>query len=141
MITCCNLLFMDDWAIRAKAAMKEKGITQAKLAEKFGNTQGAIAHWLKGKREISLADFIKLAKYIGEQPEYLLNGAKTLRLINSYQESAATLNLVASEPPPEDERELLLGYRNAEPTVKEIMLDAARRATKKQDFSKRSETQ
>lgn len=54
---------------------------------------------------------------------------------------AIPLNLVVQEAPPPEERELLQGYRDASPDVREIMLDAARRAIKKQDFSGRSETQ
>lgn len=43
--------------------------------------------------------------------------------------------------PPSDEREILQGYRSATPEVRELMLDAARRAIQKQNFSARSETQ
>jgi transcriptional regulator with XRE-family HTH domain len=50
------------------------------------------------------------------------------------------ITLVANEPPL-DERELLQGYRDASPDVREIMLEAARRATQKQNFSKRSDKQ
>jgi len=46
---------------------------------------------------------------------------------------------VAQEPPP-DERELLQGYRAASPEVREIMLVAARSATKKPNSSRRNET-
>lgn len=54
---------------------------------------------------------------------------------------AVPVHLAVQEAPPPDERELLQGYRDASPDVREIMLDAARRAIKKQDFSGRSETQ
>lgn len=50
-------------------------------------------------------------------------------------------NVHAATEPPSDERELLQGYRNASPEVRDIMLDAARRATQKQVFSGRSEIQ
>lgn len=42
--------------------------------------------------------------------------------------------------PPVDERELLQGYRDASTEVREILLDLARKATKKKDFGPRSET-
>ena len=58
----------------------------------------------------------------------------------SYAPAAPALMLVANEPPV-DERELLQGYRDASPEVREIMLEAARRATEKQNFSKRSDKQ
>lgn len=41
--------------------------------------------------------------------------------------------------PPRDERELLQGYRDASEEVQEIMLELARKATKKKDFELRSE--
>lgn len=43
--------------------------------------------------------------------------------------------------PPSDEMEILQGYRSATPEVRELMLEAARRAIQKQNFSARSETQ
>lgn len=48
--------------------------------------------------------------------------------------------LSVAEPPP-DERELLHGYRDASDDVREIMLEAARKATSKKSFLKRSEIQ
>lgn len=41
--------------------------------------------------------------------------------------------------PPLDERELLQGYRDASDEVREILLELARKATKKKDFGPRSE--
>ena len=38
----------------AKARMKELKITQESLAERLGVTQGAVAHWLSGRREPDL---------------------------------------------------------------------------------------
>lgn len=50
-------------------------------------------------------------------------------------------NSPAVQEPPPDENELLRGYRVASPEAREIMLDVARRYTKKPDFSQRNETQ
>jgi len=66
---------MEEWAIRAKAAMRGK-ITQAKVAEKLGTTQSCIAHWLSGRRSIELKDFLRLADAIGESSESLLTGER-----------------------------------------------------------------
>lgn len=57
-----------------------------------------------------------------------------------YSSAPPVSPLVAQEPPP-DEREILQGYRDASPEMREIMRIAARSATKKQDFSRRGETQ
>ncbi|MGL9736392.1 MAG: helix-turn-helix domain-containing protein [Symbiopectobacterium sp.] len=44
----------------AKAKMKEKGLSQERLWEMLGKTQGAIAHWLNGRRELSIEDIAKI---------------------------------------------------------------------------------
>lgn len=59
-ITGCIVPAMNDWNLLAKAKMKELKITQEGLAEKLGVTQGAVAHWLGGRREPDLATINKL---------------------------------------------------------------------------------
>ncbi|MDR5611273.1 S24 family peptidase [Arsenophonus sp.] len=49
----------------AKTKMKEKGLSQEKLGEILGKTQGAIAHWLNGRREPSIEDIAKIMKVLG----------------------------------------------------------------------------
>jgi len=56
------------------------------------------------------------------------------------QQAVAPITLEVAQEPPPDEREILQGYRAASPEVREIMLEAARRAIEKQNFSKRNET-
>lgn len=46
-----NVARMKTWYELAKARMKELKVTQEALAERVGVTQGAIAHWLGGRRE------------------------------------------------------------------------------------------
>lgn len=53
------------WNDLAKARMKEVGITQEKLAEMLGRTQGAIGHWLNGRREPGIDDIAAIMKIIG----------------------------------------------------------------------------
>lgn len=53
------------WNELAKARMKQIGITQDKLAEALGKTQGAIGHWLNGRREPSIEDIASIMKQIG----------------------------------------------------------------------------
>lgn len=61
-----------EWGSRLRAHMKEAGVTQEALAEKMGVTQGAIAHWLKGRREINLAVFFELCAKAGADPQRIL---------------------------------------------------------------------
>ncbi|MCH4880197.1 LexA family transcriptional regulator [Pseudomonas sp. TMW22090] len=44
--------------------MKERKITQEKLAEHLGITQGAIAHWFSGRREPDLETINKVLAYL-----------------------------------------------------------------------------
>lgn len=60
------------WNELAKARMKEVGITQEKLAEMLGMTQGAIGHWLNGRREPGIKDIAEIMKILG-MSELVLN--------------------------------------------------------------------
>lgn len=53
------------WYELARSRMKELGITQEKLAEELGMTQGGIGHWLRGSRHPSLSDIGVVFKYLG----------------------------------------------------------------------------
>ncbi|WP_240890075.1 LexA family transcriptional regulator [Pseudomonas sp. TMW22090] len=59
-----NILGMTKWYELAKARMKERKITQEKLAEHLGITQGAIAHWFSGRREPDLETINKVLAYL-----------------------------------------------------------------------------
>lgn len=52
------------WYELARSRMKELGITQEKLAEELGMTQGGIGHWLRGSRHPSLSDIGVVFKYL-----------------------------------------------------------------------------
>ncbi|SDS02578.1 Peptidase S24-like [Halopseudomonas litoralis] len=56
------------WYEAAQARMKQEKISQEKLAEQLGVTQGAIAHWLKGRREPKLEVINQLLAYLGLPP-------------------------------------------------------------------------
>lgn len=51
---------MKKWNELAKSRMKELKITQEGLAEKLGVTQGAVAHWLSGRREPDLGTIARV---------------------------------------------------------------------------------
>lgn len=60
-----NVAAMKKWNELAKARMKEQKLTQEKLAETLGVTQGAIAHWLSGRREPDLATINRILTAVG----------------------------------------------------------------------------
>lgn len=62
------------WGKRLAAHMRQERVTQEAVAEKMGVSQGAIAHWLSGRREINLSDFFRLCTVAGADPELILFG-------------------------------------------------------------------
>ncbi|GAB3484300.1 LexA family protein [Azotobacter salinestris] len=56
---------MDEWIKAVRSAMAQQRVTQAQLAERIGKTQGAIAHWLNGRREPGLADINAMLSALG----------------------------------------------------------------------------
>lgn len=66
---------MKKWYELAKARMKELDITQDQVAEQMGVTQGAVAHWLGGRREPSLEKISALLEYLGLSSMFRENGA------------------------------------------------------------------
>lgn len=60
-----NVVPMKKWNELAKARMKDQRLTQEKLAETLGVTQGAIAHWLSGRREPDLATINRILSAVG----------------------------------------------------------------------------
>lgn len=69
-----SLMGEKDWRARAKSFMRTEKITQDEVATSMGLSQGAIAHWLAGRRKITLTDFFKFSKALGCKPEWLLFG-------------------------------------------------------------------
>lgn len=68
---------MKKWYELAKARMKELDITQEQVAEQMGVSQGAVAHWLGGRREPSLERIGALLEYLGLSSIFRENGAGT----------------------------------------------------------------
>lgn len=66
---------MKKWYELAKARMKELDITQEQVAEQMGVSQGAVAHWLGGRREPSLERIGALLEYLGLSSIFRENGA------------------------------------------------------------------
>lgn len=59
---------MNDWISIVKARMEVLGITQEQMAERVDVTQGAVGHWLGGRREPKLADINRMLEVVGMPP-------------------------------------------------------------------------
>lgn len=122
---------MDDaWRTRFRDRFRElkasDGLTQARLAEALGVTQGTIAHWLSGKRTPEdLAAFEKLAAALGWHPGYLLYGL------------TAGTPLRQLDP---DERAILDEYRSLPIPLREWWLNDLRNLRKMPGFPKATPT-
>lgn len=66
--TGCSIPPMNDWIKAVRDAMAQQGVTQDQLAERIGKTQGAVGHWLNGRREPSLADINLMLSVLGLPP-------------------------------------------------------------------------
>lgn len=64
----------EGWGTRLKAHMKGRKVTQDDIAEHMGVSQGAVAHWLKGRREVNLKDFFRVCEFVQADPQEILFG-------------------------------------------------------------------
>ena len=63
-----------NFTVRAvKRALKEKGMTQYRLAKDIGYDRSNVSKMLKGKRPIPLYKFPVICKALDVRPEYLLD--------------------------------------------------------------------
>jgi len=63
--TPCIILGMSKWYEVAKKIMEAQDISQEQMAERLGVTQGAVGHWLNGKREPKLETINRLLAVLG----------------------------------------------------------------------------
>ncbi|MCE4056251.1 LexA family protein [Pseudomonas sp. Au-Pse12] len=56
---------MDKWIELVKANMKGRKVTQEKLAERLGMSQGGIGHWLSKRRQPKIEDMNRVLEEIG----------------------------------------------------------------------------
>lgn len=107
------------WARIAKQVMRGQGITQEDLKETLGvETRGAVGHYMTGRRELSLEQFVRLSRrlglsvsqLIGESPVALDNSkrAEILRPLDSINEADLPMLVamlqVAAQRSPEEKR-------------------------------------
>lgn len=88
-----NLSPMKDWVRRLRRRYNElklsEGLTQESLAERLQLSQGAISHWLNGRREPdTLQEYEKLAGALRVDPAWLLYG------IGAMSQSARRLHVL-----------------------------------------------
>lgn len=65
------------WQELAKARMKEVGMTQERLAELLGITQGGLGHWLNGRREANISVIAKIFNIL-QLPNFVVNSDGTV---------------------------------------------------------------
>lgn len=102
---------MKDWKLTVKDRMKELGISQEKLAEKINCTQGAVGHWLNGRRKADLETINTILKAIDLPP-------LGIGLVNTPINAASTQVSVYDEETPLEDDEIDL------PLIKDIELSA-----------------
>jgi transcriptional regulator with XRE-family HTH domain len=65
---------MEDWQSRFKDYLADNRLSQSEIAGRIGVTQGALGHWLSGRREINLSAFIALCRASGANAQFILFG-------------------------------------------------------------------
>lgn len=69
-----NTPLMDTWRDRAKARMKQLGISQERLAEVFDMTTAGMQKWLAGTRQPSLDEINRIADQLKVPHTWLTHG-------------------------------------------------------------------
>ena len=74
-----NLCHTDDLSIgnRIKQKRRNKGVTEAKMAEDLSTYIGKISRLETGKTEIKAGDLLLISRYLGCSIDYLVTGEET----------------------------------------------------------------
>ncbi len=70
----------ETWRDRAKARMKEKGISQESLARTLGSTRSSIGHYLADRRIPNVKQIEAIAKTLQVHPAWLLYGKQVTEI-------------------------------------------------------------
>lgn len=108
--------------------------TLVKVAKAAKVGFGTVQRAKNGDGNLTVQNLALIAAAFHRKPGDLL-----VQPLESYPAAVPIQASLVTEPP-RDERDLLQGYRDASDEVREIMLELARKATKKRDFEPRSET-
>ncbi|APE48587.1 hypothetical protein BO996_12395 [Delftia sp. HK171] len=65
---------METWTDRAKARMRELGVSQERLAEQFGMTPAGMQKWLAGTRQPAFEEINQIADRLGVPRTWLTYG-------------------------------------------------------------------
>lgn len=103
---------MNKWNLVAKARMKDLKVTQESLAEKLGVTQGAVAHWLSGRREPDLETIGRILAILGLPPLQMVD--TPARPIESNAELIGMLSGWDSSTPLHDDEVAIPLYKEVE---------------------------
>ncbi|MBZ0105419.1 MAG: helix-turn-helix domain-containing protein [Sulfuricella denitrificans] len=123
---------------RIKKIRKQYKLSQERFGEICDVSKGLVSQWENDVLTPPTDRLLSLREKLEFSFDWLLTGKiEYLSVLRSTE----TNTLRVQEPPPSDEVDLLLGYRAASQDAREIMLDAARRAIEKQNFTKRNEIQ
>lgn len=93
---------------------KSKGITTYKVCKDLGISQGTISNWKNRGNNLSTAILKKIADYFEVSIEYLINGEDV-----KWDPAGQTMDYTISLS--EEEEDLLMKYRKADNTQKEMI--------------------
>lgn len=117
-----NICGMKKWNDAVRARMEALGLSQEELAERLGVTQGAIGHWLTGRREPKLEIINQALAAVGLPPLGVQDDAPAPRPIESNAELIGMMSPWDSSTPLHDDEVAI-------PLFKEVELAAGCGAT------------
>lgn len=82
---------MTNWRERARARMKEIGVSQERLGETFGMGPAAIQKWLAGDRQPSLDQINQIADALNVTQSWLTHGLDSASTIDGLAEKPHTI--------------------------------------------------
>lgn len=82
---------MTNWRERARARMKEIGVSQERLGETFGMGPAAIQKWLAGDRQPSLDQINQIADVLNVTQSWLTHGLDSASTIDGLPEKPHTI--------------------------------------------------
>lgn len=82
---------MTNWRERARARMKEIGVSQERLGETFGMGPAAIQKWLAGDRQPSLDQINQIADVLDVTQSWLTHGLDSASTIDGLAEKPHTI--------------------------------------------------
>lgn len=103
-----------NWRALLKSRIKYKGITLREIADSLSVTEGAVSHWLSGRREPSIKTIramaalagVSMQELFGDESRYIIVDESEMRLVEALRtipendREAALRMLAALTPPP-----------------------------------------